>query len=110
LAGLKDVKGPLIVVGDFNEEPKGNAYRLIKTHFIDTWTQLLYGSWLDGSEVRSQQPHQSLTYPADKPAKRIDYIFTRESDRIKTKRAWIVETLASDHLPVVADLEIQKAP
>jgi endonuclease/exonuclease/phosphatase family metal-dependent hydrolase len=110
LAGLKDVTGPLIVVGDFNEEPTGQAYRLIKTHFIDTWTQLLYGSWLDGSKVRTQQPSQRLTYPADKPAKRIDYIFTRQSDRIRTKRAWIVETLASDHLPMVAELELSSHP
>ena len=49
---------------------------------------------------------EGFTYPADKPAKRIDYIFTRRTDGIKTKRAWVVGTLASDHIPVVADLEI----
>jgi endonuclease/exonuclease/phosphatase family metal-dependent hydrolase len=51
---------------------------------------------------------EGLSYPADKPAKRIDYIFTRLSDGITTKRAWVVNTLASDHVPVVADLELHK--
>ncbi|MEK6282604.1 MAG: hypothetical protein AABN95_19765 [Acidobacteriota bacterium] len=48
-----------------------------------------------------------LSYPADKPLKRIDYIFTRRSDNVKTKKAWVVNTLASDHIPVVAELEIR---
>ena len=106
LRALKNVKGPLIIVGDFNDEPAGDAYKLMKADFYDTWTQLLYGSWLDGRQNRGPQMGQGLTYPADKPAKRIDYIFTRQKDPIKAKRAWIVETLASDHVPVVADLEI----
>jgi endonuclease/exonuclease/phosphatase family metal-dependent hydrolase len=38
----------------------------------------------------------------------IDYIFFRSADRVRTKRAWIVNTLASDHVPVVADVEIGK--
>jgi len=49
---------------------------------------------------------RSLLSP-DKPVKRIDYIFCRSSDRLRVKEAWIVETLASDHLPVVAELEIK---
>jgi len=48
-----------------------------------------------------------LSYPADQPVKRIDYIFTRQSDRIRAKKVWVVNTLASDHLPVVADLEMR---
>ena len=48
-----------------------------------------------------------LSYPADKPVKRIDYIFTRRSDRLRVKRPKIVTTLASDHLPVVADIQIR---
>jgi endonuclease/exonuclease/phosphatase family metal-dependent hydrolase len=107
LAAMKDVKGPLIVVGDFNDEPTGEAYKLMKADFYDTWTQLLYGSWLEGRQNRSPQVSQGLTYPADKPAKRIDYIFMRQADGIKAKRAWIPETLASDHVPVVADIEIR---
>jgi len=36
----------------------------------------------------------------------VDYIFYRSSDRVRARHAWIVDTLASDHVPVVADLEI----
>lgn len=93
LAALKDLKGPLIVVGDFNDVPSGEAYKLMRHQFDDTW-------------MDSHQDDPGFSYPADKPAKRIDYIFTRSSDRVRTKRAWIVNTLASDHVPLVADLEI----
>jgi endonuclease/exonuclease/phosphatase family metal-dependent hydrolase len=93
LAALKDVKGPLIVVGDFNDIPTGEAYQLMHESFDDAW--------------RLTKPNdEGFSYPADKPAKRIDYIFTRRTDRIKAKRAWIPATLASDHVPVVAELEL----
>ena len=91
---LASQKAPLIVVGDFNDEPTGDACKLMLTRFEDAW-------------LRSRAKGEGWSYPADKPARRIDYIFTRSSDRIRTKQAWIVSTLASDHLPVVADLEIR---
>ena len=91
---LDSVKGPLIVVGDFNDEPAVGAYKLMLTRFRDAWTS-------------TKTKADGLSYPADKPAKRIDYIFTHQSDRIRAKRAWVVSTLASDHLPVVSDLEIR---
>jgi endonuclease/exonuclease/phosphatase family metal-dependent hydrolase len=57
--------------------------------------------------MRSRAKGEGLSYPADQPVKRIDYIFTRQSDRIRAKKTWVVNTLASDHLPVVADLEMR---
>ena len=93
LAALKDVKGPLILVGDFNDVPAGGAYKLVSDRFNDAW-------------IDRGLTDPGYSYPADKPAKRIDYIFMRRSDAIRTKRAWTVNTLASDHVPVVADLEI----
>ena len=93
LAALKSVPAPLIVVGDFNDVPAGGAYKLMRDQFDDAWI-----------EGRVTDPGYS--YPADKPSKRIDYILFRQADRIRTKKAWIVSTLASDHVPVVADLEI----
>ena len=94
LAALKDVKGPLIVVGDFNDIAAGQAYQLMRYQFGDAWTE-------------NRAADEGFSYPADKPAKRIDYIFFRSTDRVRTRRAWIVETPASDHVPVVADLEIE---
>jgi endonuclease/exonuclease/phosphatase family metal-dependent hydrolase len=93
LTFLSDVKGPLIVVGDFNDIPAGDTYKLMRSLFYDAW------------ELRAGE--DGFSYPADKPAKRIDYIFMRRTDEIKAKRAWVVNTLASDHIPVVAELEIK---
>lgn len=95
LSALKDIKGPVIVVGDFNDTPAGRAYQLMRYQFNDAW-------------IESRSTVEGFSYPADKPAKRIDYIFFRSTDRARTKRAWIVDTLASDHVPVVADLEIER--
>lgn len=91
---LRNVKGPLIVTGDLNDETSGEAYKLMLTRFQDAWTAAPAGDL-------------GLSYPADKPSKRIDYIFTRTADRIRVTKAWTVNSLASDHLPVVADLELK---
>lgn len=91
---LAGVKGPLIVVGDFNDEPTGNTYKLMSVGFEDAWLQ-------------SKAKGAGLSYPADTTVKRIDYIFSRRSDGIKAKKAWVVNTQASDHIPVVAELEIR---
>jgi endonuclease/exonuclease/phosphatase family metal-dependent hydrolase len=91
---LEEVKGPLIVVGDFNDEPSGEAYKLMLARFHDSW-------------LCASAKGPGLSYPADKPLKRIDYVFTRRSDRIRAKKAWIVNALASDHLPLVTDLELR---
>jgi len=94
LRALKDVQGPLVIVGDFNDIPAGRAYQLMRYQFGDAW-------------IESRSTDEGFSYPTDKPAKRIDYIFFRATDRVRTKRAWIVDTQASDHVPVVADLEIR---
>lgn len=94
LNGLRDVKGPLIVVGDFNDLPSGHTYQLMRYQFGDAW-------------IESRGTEVGFSFPANKPSRRIDYIFFRSTDRVRTKRAWTVNTLASDHVPVVADLELR---
>jgi endonuclease/exonuclease/phosphatase family metal-dependent hydrolase len=91
---LRDLKGPLIIVGDFNDEPSGTTYKLMLDQFDDAW-------------LISRQTTNGLSYPADKPTKRIDYAFVRKADGFKVKKAWVVETLASDHIPVVAEVEFK---
>ena len=91
---LQDAKGPLIVVADFNDIPEGDAYKLMDTLFDDAW-------------VASRAKGDGFSYPADKPVKRIDHIFYRSANRVRAKKAWVVDTLASDHVPVVADIEIR---
>jgi endonuclease/exonuclease/phosphatase family metal-dependent hydrolase len=91
---VNDVKDPLIVAGDFNDEPAGNTFKLLLGGFEDVWSA-------------SRAKGNGLSYPADNPVKRIDYIFYRRSSGVRAKKAWVVNTLASDHLPVVVELEIR---
>ena len=92
MKALETVSEPLVVVGDFNVLPVGGAYKRMRERFQDAW------------EINGEAA--GLSYPADKPAKRIDYIFYPKAVGLRVKRAWVVKTLASDHLPVIADLEI----
>ena len=98
MSELASIKTPLIVVGDFNDEPRGSSYKLMLNSFEDAWIQ--------GGGISAAG--EGLTYPADKPIKRIDYIFYAKGRNLRAKRAWVVKTPASDHLPLVADLEIRK--
>jgi endonuclease/exonuclease/phosphatase family metal-dependent hydrolase len=91
---LEDLKGPLVVVGDLNDEPTGDAYKLMLTRFADAWL---------GTRARGE----GFSYPADKPVKRIDYIFYGTADGVRAKKASLINTLASDHVPVVAELELR---
>jgi endonuclease/exonuclease/phosphatase family metal-dependent hydrolase len=91
LKALADVRGPLIVTGDFNEEPPGGAYdMMLKAGFADGW---------------AQETTAGLTYPADKPTKRIDYVFYRGLGGDVQAAASVPDTLASDHRPVVVSLK-----
>src|SRR5687767_2246313 len=93
MKNLDGVNGPLIVVADLNDVPEGSSYKLMRTKFDDAW-------------VTSRAKGNGFSYPADEPVKRIDHIFYRTGNRIRAKKAWVVATLASDHVPVVAELEI----
>ena len=96
LAALADIRTPLIVAGDFNDEPSGASYKLMSEKFTDGW-----------AESNKSSKRQGATYPADKPAKIIDYIFYGKDARTRTRSASVVNTLASDHLPLVANIEIE---
>ncbi|MDQ3686542.1 MAG: endonuclease/exonuclease/phosphatase family protein [Acidobacteriota bacterium] len=93
LRALETVKGPLVVVGDFNDEPTGEAYKRMLTRFTDAWT---------GSGGRGA----GFTYPADEPRKRIDYIFcaVEAGIHLRVRHARVADSLASDHRPVTAEL------
>ena len=46
------------------------------------------------------------TFPSQKPTARIDYLFVRPT--IRPLRAWTVASTASDHLMVVAEVELDR--
>ena len=105
LTAIEPIKAPRIVVGDFNDEPTGTAYRLMLSQFADAWTQSLVRE-----TAASDAQEFGHTYPADRPVKRIDYILYGMNGGLRAKRAWIPRTSASDHLPLVADVEFTKLP
>lgn len=90
LATLSGVRSPVVVAGDFNDEPAGDSYKLMLTRLADAW-------------AAASPPGDGPTYPADRPVKRIDYVF--HSPALRARRAWVVESLASDHRAVVAEFE-----
>jgi endonuclease/exonuclease/phosphatase family metal-dependent hydrolase len=103
LKSLEELSGPVIVTGDFNEEPWGGFYKLMQqAGFADGWRRSRGPS--------AELPGEGATYPADKPTKRIDYVFYRGlgEDRPPADDEDVSEavpnTLASDHRPIVVGL------
>ena len=84
---------PMILCGDFNDTPGSRTYEKIAQDFTDTWMTAGTG---DG-----------FTIPAEKPRKRIDYIWTLKNPSIEALRVWVPESEASDHLPVVGEFRLR---
>ncbi|KAB7705575.1 endonuclease/exonuclease/phosphatase [Bacillus aerolatus] len=84
-------KGPKVIMGDLNATPESNEMKPIISGYVDVFANT-------GSEAN--------TYPADHPSKRIDYIFT--SKDIETVNAQVINTLASDHLPLTAEIVLER--
>lgn len=80
---------PLIAGGDFNAEPGSESYKqIIARGLRDAWIECGTG---DG-----------FTFPAEKPIKRIDYLFL--SAGVRCTSAEVIDTRASDHRPVLVVL------
>lgn len=78
--------GPVLVCGDFNEDTEAPGLRLLRSR-----------TGLQDADAGEKR----LTYPADAPAARIDYIL--HSPSLTCRDVFPVSSLASDHLPLVAD-------
>lgn len=90
---------PVIACGDFNDTPESRTVSLLKEDFFDAW------------EVGGTGP--GLTYPADTAKKRIDYVFVSKtkgpvSGTLRVLSARVIQTHASDHLPLLVDLEFSR--
>lgn len=79
-----------LLLGDFNAEPGAPELAPLWEDVVDAWGAA------DGG----------LTYPATGPVKRIDYVTV--SPQIEVRSSEVPATLASDHLPVVADLVVTR--
>lgn len=88
---IKKLKKPVFIAGDFNAEPESEPIKLLQQNF------------------KILSPIGAKTYPADHPLERIDYIaITKKDTKIKksVKTFVVNETEASDHRPIIVDLEI----
>jgi endonuclease/exonuclease/phosphatase family metal-dependent hydrolase len=82
---------PLLVGGDFNSTPDSAVQQTLReSGLIDLWSRCGKGS--------------DLTYPANTPVKRIDYLFLNGKAPCTTAR--VLNTQASDHRPVLFELTL----
>ncbi|MFJ6611377.1 endonuclease/exonuclease/phosphatase family protein [Streptomyces sp. NPDC091289] len=93
---MAEDRGPRILLGDFNAEPAAPE---------------LAPLWRELADADPGAP----TFPAQDPVKRIDYVAVSKGGPgsgpgsgprggIRVRKAWVPESVASDHRPVVADL------
>lgn len=88
---VKSLTKPVILAGDWNARPESEAITIIKTAMTPT--------------CATNCPY---TFPADKPNRTIDYIMYTPASKFKLKDLRVVnETYASDHLPLIAELELK---
>jgi endonuclease/exonuclease/phosphatase family metal-dependent hydrolase len=85
--------GPVVVMGDLNARPGDPEIAPLTDVFDDAWA------------VAGDGP--GFTFDAATPHARIDYILT--SGDLPVRRTAVLQTDASDHLAVVADLELDAA-
>jgi endonuclease/exonuclease/phosphatase family metal-dependent hydrolase len=89
LAYIGDAKAPTLLMGDLNAPPEAPELQPLLRRLDDTWP-LSAGA--------------GLTYPAAEPVRRIDYVLASRHFLVRDAR--VPMTLASDHRPVLVDLEI----
>ncbi len=78
-------RGKTLLVGDFNAE-RDEIVPSVAEQFNDVFPA----------------EESILTFPASKPLSRIDYLFT--SKDLSFSNASVIETLASDHLPITVEI------
>jgi exonuclease III len=86
---------PVILCGDFNSVPSSKGYRLLRSSFLDAQVQL-------------KEHRPAGTFYSRLPSFRIDHVFIGPSIQvtgITVPRSELAK-VASDHLPLIADLAI----
>lgn len=84
---------PVILCGDFNDTPASRTYGRLKLFLNDAWAMVGQG--------------EGWTFSADQPQRRIDYVWFAPTESLKPLKAWVPETKASDHLPLVVEMELR---
>lgn len=80
---------PVILGGDFNAKPDSKEIGLMFSKFVSSTKDFV------------------VTFPNINPDRTIDYIFTRKTDQLRFISHKVIPAIdASDHLPVVAEVEL----
>lgn len=87
---LRGIDEPIVVGGDLNAHPEDAVTATIAAVFPDVWTRAGEGD--------------AMTFPSSVPTARIDYLFTGSAFR--PLRIWTSGGTVSDHLMVIADLQV----
>lgn len=91
----QELSGPRLMLGDFNEWTRGLASRLLASHLVS-------------ADVRLHLP-RSRTYPGVLPLLHLDHVYYEDSLELEAMTLYRsrLSLLASDHLPLVADFQMQ---
>ena len=85
---------PVIVAGDMNARPDGRVIERMD-------------AFLNNAAIGSEA--ETLSFPADSPDRRIDYVFYTEGTGLRAAGCEVIdEPVASDHRPVLATLELRR--
>jgi endonuclease/exonuclease/phosphatase family metal-dependent hydrolase len=105
LAGLfTDSMETGVVVGDFNARPDAGELAPLRERFTDAWE--LAREREDRAGWRFWQREEGHTHPARAPHRRIDQVWVSEGVAVAAARV-VDGGGASDHLPLVVDLEVR---
>ena len=92
----KQLSGPRLMLGDFNEWTRGLASRLLASHLVS-------------ADVRLHLPRRR-TYPGVLPLLHLDHVYYEDSLRLEAMTLYRnrLSLMASDHLPLIADFEMRR--
>jgi endonuclease/exonuclease/phosphatase family metal-dependent hydrolase len=92
---LGAARGPLVLVGDMNATPRAGAYRT-------------FAARLTESRRAARLAHRAPTFPSTFPVLAIDHVFVSEGVSVERVRTPLdpLSRMASDHLPLVVDLNV----
>lgn len=92
---IKTLTVPFVLMGDFNDTPESRTLDLFR----------------EVADEMRKPAERAATIPAEKPAAEIDYIFVGPASSWKLGSAEVIEEkMASDHRPVMAELQLRKLP
>jgi endonuclease/exonuclease/phosphatase family metal-dependent hydrolase len=91
----RELNGPRLMLGDFNEWTRGLASKLLASHLVS-------------ADVRLHLPRRR-TYPGVLPLLHLDHVYYEDSLELETMTLYRtrLSLVASDHLPLVADFQMR---